>query len=57
VHARAGRTGVAWNACAVMITPIHSTIAMPASSGTSVLMKYVKPKTASTAKNRPFSTE
>jgi hypothetical protein len=49
--------GVAWNACAVMITPIHSTIAMPASIGTSVLIKYVKPKSASAAKKSPFRIE
>ena len=49
--------GVAWNACAVITRPIHSTIAMPASIGTAQAMQASVPVSPTSAKNTPFRTE
>ena len=49
--------GVAWNACALMTMPIHSTIAMPASIGTAHAIHASVPVRQMIVMNAPFRTE
>jgi hypothetical protein len=49
--------GVAVKACAVITRPIHSTIAMPASTGTAHAMYASVPVRHTIVANAPFSTE
>ncbi len=49
--------GDAWNACAVITMPIHSTIGTPASSGTIFPMTVTVPVRQIAVMTRPFKVE